>query len=348
MSRRPGVLVAALLLGCFAGSLPDRELPEQPIAVSYRTPEEARKHAESLERAHAESRKTTGPARPRQREGMNDLVASKEDVTKVLSSILGREEEGPREEHPGRLALLDPRTRKLEVVEAARRGSVPLGWSADHERLLFVQKNGNDLQVYEYSLPDRTVRQVTHGPPAHSQACYGTQGRIVVAAVDTREQPMRSRIEISHPGGREPYVPLTPGPADHSPVCQPGGGGAIVFVRERPPRSEIWSLSGGKEKRLSPGRHPTFTPDGEWVVFAAPHGRELRLWRIRPDGSGRAPVGRGTRSEGRPAVSPDGRLVAYVASDSEDPLRRHLYVRRFDGSGDRVLFANGEAEYPVW
>jgi hypothetical protein len=52
------------------------------------------------------------------------------------------------------------------------------------------------------------------------------------------------------------------------------------------------------------------------------------------------------RHEARPAVSPDGRLVAYVAGETRP--RRHLYVRRFDGSGDRILFADGDGEYPVW
>ena len=28
--------------------------------------------------------------------------------------------------------------------------------------------------------------------------------------------------------------------------------------------------------------------------------------------------------------------------------KRHLYVRRFDGSGDRLLFADGDADHPVW
>jgi Tol biopolymer transport system component len=50
-------------------------------------------------------------------------------------------------------------------------------------------------------------------------------------------------------------------------------------------------------------------------------------------------------TEQRPTISPDGRLVAYVA---EIDHRQQLYLRRFDGSGDRVLFANGDGAFPVW
>ena len=67
---------------------------------------------------------------------------------------------------------------------------------------------------------------------------------------------------------------------------------------------------------------------------------------MRADLRGRSPVGSGVRDEFRPAVSPDGRFVAYVAS--EELPKRHLYLRRFDGTGDRILFSDGDAEHPVW
>jgi Tol biopolymer transport system component len=170
-----------------------------------------------------------------------------------------------------------------------------------------------------------------------------------MVAVDAYTKPPRSYIAISGPGGRRPYRHLTDGPSDHSPACRPDGS-SVVFVREEhPPRADLYVIGmqpGSEPRRLSPGRHPSFSPDGEWIAFAAPAGRELRIWRVRPDGTGRAPIGHGIRHEARPVFSPDGTLVAYVAA--EERPRRHLYVRRFDGSGDRILFADGDGEYPVW
>jgi hypothetical protein len=46
-----------------------------------------------------------------------------------------------------------------------------------------------------------------------------------------------------------------------------------------------------------------------------------------------------------PSCSPDGQLVAYAVVEEHRDL---LYVRRFDGSGDRILFADGDAARPVW
>jgi hypothetical protein len=98
-------------------------------------------------------------------------------------------------------------------------------------------------------------------------------------------------------------------------------------------------------RRLGPGREPRFCGDGEWIVYSAPVKRGRKLWRVRPDGTGRAPIGRGVLDEGTPACSPDGTLVTYGVT--EEHFDR-LYVRRFDGSGDRILYADGGASYPVW
>jgi TolB protein len=96
---------------------------------------------------------------------------------------------------------------------------------------------------------------------------------------------------------------------------------------------------------LARGRDPVFTPDGEWVVYSAATSAGQRLWRVRPDGGGRAPLGRGLHEEVHPAVSPDGRFVAYVSQEAD---RDSLRVRRFDGSGDRLLLESGDGSTPAW
>ena len=67
---------------------------------------------------------------------------------------------------------------------------------------------------------------------------------------------------------------------------------------------------------------------------------------MRPDGSGRTRVGAGTRDELQPAVSPGSSHVVYISRDQGDVQR--LYVRRMDGSGDRMLIRSGGAASPVW
>jgi Tol biopolymer transport system component len=238
----------------------------------------------------------------------------------------------------------------VAFVEGALRGAVPQAWSRDRDALLFAQPvtpGGPDVQIFEWIAAERIVRRVTVGPPIHSQACYGPGTRIVVTAVEITGDRAASRIRISGPGGREPFTSLSEGPADYSPTCAPDGS-AVLFTRSKDGRNEIWLAEApfdAPPRVLTPGRDARFADTGGWVVYSAAPGRAERLFRIRGDGSGRAPVGAAGSGEGWPTASPDGKLVAFVATIGSS---RRLFVRRFDGSGDRILLESGEGEHPVW
>jgi Tol biopolymer transport system component len=347
---RRGVLAAALIAGCASwGGVPDAELPAQPIAIYYRTPEEARVRAEALRRASSGSPGVSAEG-PTLVGSKAYLRADADALGRFLENAFGTDRGAP-ETHLGRLALLDPRSGDVAFVEGALRGAVPQAWSRDRAALLFAQPTApgsRDVQIFEWSAEDRTVRRITVGPPVHSQACYGPDGRTVVTAVELSGDRATSRIRISGPGGREPFTNLSEGPADYSPTCAPDGS-AVVFTRSaNTARSEIWIAAApfhAATRLLAPGRDPRFADTGHWIVYTAASGRAGRLFRIRADGSGRAPIGAGGSGEGWPTASPDGKLVAYVASGGSGS---RLLVRRFDGSGDRILIASGEGEHPVW
>jgi len=345
--RRAQLAALALVAGCASwGGVPNAELPAQPIAIYYRTPAEARQRADAVRSAGTPTVSTEGPT----------LVGSKaylradaDAVGRLLESAFGTDR-GVPDAHLGRLALLDPRSGDVALVEGALRGAVPQAWSRDHSALLFAQPTApgsRDVQIFEWSSAERTVRRVTVGPPVHSQACYGADARIVVTAVERAGNRATSRIRISGPGGRQPFANLSEGPADFSPTCAPDGS-AVVFTRSNDVRNEIWLATtpfDAPPRVIGPGRDPRFADTGRWIVFTAASGRAGRLFRIRADGSGRAPIGTGGSGEGWPTASPDGKLVAYVASGASGS---RLLVRRFDGSGDRILLASGEGEHPVW
>jgi Tol biopolymer transport system component len=336
-----------MALACASwGGVPDAELPAQPIAIYYRTPEEARVRAEALRRAAPPP--AVAADAPTVVGTKAYLRADADAVDRLLESALGADRSAP-ESHLGRLALLDTRSGDVTFVEGALRGAVPQAWSRDHGALLFAQPiapGSGDVQIFEWSAAERTMRRVTVGPPVHSQACYGPDGRIVVTAVESGGRGPTSRIRISGPGGRAPFADLSNGPADHSPSCARDGS-AVAFARMRDAkRSEVWIAApiDAEAHLLAPGRDPRFADTG-WIVYTAAAGPAARLFRIRADGSGRAPIGGGGTAEGWPTASPDGKLVAYVASEASS---RRVLVRRFDGSGDRILLASGEGEYPVW
>ncbi|MDH3213816.1 MAG: hypothetical protein OEM05_15145 [Myxococcales bacterium] len=323
------------LIACQGFGVPNGEIPEQSIALHYRDPELARQRAESLDDDSERPEPGLGVAR------VDDIAQLVTNFFGVAAGLI------PLDPYAGVLALLDPRTGKVQPIASALRGAIPLAWSPDHSRLLFTQRAAGGLQIFELERASGEVRQITRGPESHPRACYGPEDRFVVMAVAGSQRGTNVRILITDPGGGGGR-PLSVAPAAYSPACAPDGsavawieprGGGIETLMVRSPVVE------GAPRAVAPGREPSFSPDSEWIAYSAPVRGEWKLWRVRSDGSGRAPIGRGMREEQLPAISPDGRLVVYV---SEVDHRQQLYLRRFDGTGDRILFADGDGAYPVW
>jgi len=345
--RRLAAGAAALAAAaCSAWGVPDAELPDAPIAIVYRAPEDSRRHAEALAEQEEAQGGPRAPANPAA--SPSEAIARVEDVTKYLKTVMTPEaEEAVARKFPGRLALLDPRTRKVETLAAAWGEAVPHAWSADRARLLFAGLVDEFAQLFELDVVAGEVRPITHGPEAHPGGCYGPGGSYVLMTAGIVEDEVRSRLEILEPGSTSPR-PLTSGPRDYAPSCA-SDGSVVVYVTD-PSRGVQWlmarDLRGSEEpRRLGPGSEPRFCGGSEWIVYSAPVRRGTRIWRVRPDGTGRSPIGRGVLDETAPACSPDGRLVVYNVIEEH---RERLYVKRFVGSGDRILYADSSAWHPVW
>ena len=243
----------------------------------------------------------------------------------------------------------------MTVLESARKGAIPLVWSPDRDRLLFAQRELGKLQLFEYQRDSRVVSQITAGPDHHPQGCYGPDGRLIAVVAKragstedrTGGEKLVSRIALMGQG--DAVESISPGPTDGEPACSPDGT-AVAYVRLfSDARSEIWIHSFADEepaRAIAQGREPSFSPDGEWIVYSRVVGKTPALWRVRRDGSGRTRLGRGSGAdEYGPAVSPDGSLVVY---ESVFGNRYRLFVRRFDGTGDSVLFSDGDGTHAVW
>jgi Tol biopolymer transport system component/DNA-binding winged helix-turn-helix (wHTH) protein len=95
-------------------------------------------------------------------------------------------------------------------------------------------------------------------------------------------------------------------------------GRFIVFASERAGRFNIWRMDvdGNNLKALTTGDgeyYPYVTPDSNWVVYQSGE-MEPRIWKVSVEGGEPAQV-TPTRAT-RPAVSPDGELIAYPYLDS--------------------------------
>ena len=346
LQRRPAAWVAAALFpavlaatGCVT-SIGGDELVDQPIAFLYYDAETTRKRSEMI--SDAMERDPGGSI-----SGKKRGVAEAKQVARFLKDTVGHRGEDPKLQ--GRLALLDPRTRDVSVIEGARKGAVPQDWSADHKRLLFAQVVHNDRpQLFELEVATGVIGPMTHGREAHPEGCYGPNGSIVYTSVDTSRGERSTRIMLYDPLEKHPRQLSGAGYA-YYPTCAPDGSAVVystVPATGGVQRIVIQSFEPGAEPRvLSSGKEPAYSADGSLIAFSAKRKGEWALWRIRPDGKGRTSLGYGGYSEHRPSLSPDNKLVIYVADTTTS---QRLFLRRIDGSGDRIFFEGGDGDRPIW
>ena len=164
---------------------------------------------------------------------------------------------------------------------------------------------------------------------------------------------VRGDIWVSPRAGRSvEWVRITGGmPWDRAPAWSPDGR-KIVFSSDRAGSFDLWEvdLAGGRApepRRLttSPAieNEPAVAPDGS-IVFVRGRAAASDLWIRTADGRERR-LTRGAGAERSPAISPDGKSIAYTATRDR---RNRLHVMSIDGTDDRVLFPDREAEYPTW
>jgi hypothetical protein len=329
----------ALGFGCAGAPVVLEELPEQPIALVYRTLAQGRDRAEELRRLRGESPDPVAAAEGVMRIGaVEDYVDRLRGGRRVTANLQGR------------LALLFPRTREVELLSAFVPGALPADWSADHGRLLAVSPQAGSAQLYEYSLERGELARLTGGHQPRLRGSYGPDGRLAWVEAQTGGGGLSLTIWVTDAGGVRPRR-VSDGPHDQSPRWSPDGR-VLLFESLLAGKPSIMAIDpdapDASPQPIARGVEADISPRGDWVVYARDLAEGFRLWRMRLDGTGKSALGarsQGQADERHPSISPDGRYVVYVAEEED---RQHIRIRRMDGGGDRLLLEDGDGTLPVW
>jgi Tol biopolymer transport system component len=127
-------------------------------------------------------------------------------------------------------------------------------------------------------------------------------------------------------------------------------GDRVVFSRLMDGAlARAWDGTGSDEPLVGdPGSTASYTPDARWLVWLAPDRDRggMRIWYKGVDKAGEGQLLIGSQfEEFGPAVSPDGRWIAYVSQDTGDD---EVYVSPFPAMNGKVKISVQGGRGPVW
>ncbi len=111
----------------------------------------------------------------------------------------------------------------------------------------------------------------------------------------------------------------------------------------------IYSINanGSHLTKLTDGKNPAWSPDGEQIAFEFRSNKHVQIYRINGDGSGRVQLTQDSNNNNSdPTWSPDGEQIAFV---SDRDGNKEIYVMNADGSNQKRLTNNpGSDLQPDW
>jgi serine/threonine protein kinase/Tol biopolymer transport system component len=171
-----------------------------------------------------------------------------------------------------------------------------------------------------------SARQITAGGPAVSSLSWLPDGRIVCSNANGDLFALRSD------GSNR--TALAPGENDNYHPADCGDGPYIVLQAYRDEKVNVWRMDADGSNRVQLTDEgfagiPSCSPDGKWVFYVV--SGDQSLWRIPIDGGKPTQLNIHDRNGLRARVSPDGKLVAYMAWGATSSSPNVLAVVPLDG-----------------
>jgi len=227
-----------------------------------------------------------------------------------------------------RTGLADARVELLDLESHRRRllltGASHARW-APPGHLVFARGDGLaavpfDAQAGAVLGPVVAVLDGARVDPAQGGAQFavgeGNGGTLVYLPGGPEAVPRTLRRAV--PGGEDRPL-AAPARRYRNLALSPDGSRLALTIREDG-QSDLWisDVDRGTLTRLTAGAgaiEPAWSPDGRWIVFAAPRDGRFALYRVAADGSRRELLFAGPHDAYPGGVTPDGRTLAFVDAD---------------------------------
>jgi len=209
-------------------------------------------------------------------------------------------------------------------------------WSPDGQKLVVTRVHKGGARSLWLAAMDGSYAEELRPPtPGLIGSLFARDGRTILFSARSGGILQLFALDLAPRRERR----LTSSPGDKWPQDWSPDGRWILFASNASGPIQIWRIpvSGGKEEKLTSGderiRHAFYSPDGSWI-YAQPSHRNI--YRIPASGGPLQPVTSFAESGlflEEPALSPDGRYLAYCRSNGGSSLWLLTLGER--GAGER-------------
>ena len=226
-------------------------------------------------------------------------------------------------------------------------------WSPDGRTIAAAAYSGSfKIAIVTIDVATRAVQPVgvKRWDSVAAIAWPRTGSHLIVSAMDYAVADTLQIWEVGLPGGT--VRRLTKDIANYTRVSLTADARDLATVRSEP-RGTLWVGSAADPNRVdrvasvpdtvttgTVGGPIRWTPDGQ-IIYTAVVGGNYDIWAVRPDGGNPRQLTTSAALDGRPAVAPDGRYIAFL-STRDGPAR----VWRMDPDGGRqTVLTSGPFDY---
>jgi acylaminoacyl-peptidase len=242
-------------------------------------------------------------------------------------------------------------------LTTGKQSDVSPRWSLDGKKLLYVSTSSGTPQIHCRWMDNGQTAKLTDVTSPPMNATWSPDGKRIAFAMSVPE-PAKSFAEMPQkPEGAE----WSDSPKVIEKLIYRADGEG--YLKDEHAQLFVVSAEGGSPRQLTSGPYdhpaPVWAPDGSALLFAAnrhsdgeydPLNTEIYELTLA-DRKIKALTTRKGPDE-QPAVSPDGKLIAYIGFDDEHKgyQSHHLYVMNRDGTGGKRLGGklDRDVREPVW